>query len=112
MTDEERKELARRPPWVGAKIHDRGAPYVIVGGYHTSDEKAIAAGEAPHFWAAACVHRHGIYPMRWVEETHESRVGSGYTLVQHPTLDLWDADTRHNFLRRYPGVDVTFWETE
>ena len=109
MTDEERKELARRPPWVGAKIHDRGAPYVIVGGYHTSDEKAIAAGEAPHFWAAACVHRHGVYPLRWTEET---RSGSGYTLVQHPTLDLWDADTRHNFLRRYPGVDVTFWETE
>ena len=109
MTDEDRKELLRRPPWVGARIHDRGAPYVIVGGYNASDEKAIAAGEAPHFWAAACVYRHGIYPMRWIEET---RHRGEFTLVEHPTLNLFDADTRANFLRRYPGVDVTFWETE
>lgn len=105
---EEKCELLRRPPWVGARIIDRGAGYVVIGGYHASDEKAIAAGEAPHFWAAACVHRHGVYPLRWTEET---RSGSGYTLVQHPTLDLWDADTRHNFLRRYPDADVSFWET-
>ena len=109
MTDDDRKELARRPPWVGARIIDRGAGYVIIGGYNASDEKAIAAGEDPHFWAAACVHRHGVYPLRWAEET---RHRGEFTIVEHPTLNLFDADTRANFLRRYPDADVTFWEAE
>lgn len=106
MTDEQ-IALARRPPWVGARIIDRGAPYIIIGGYHWSDQRAVAAGDDPYFWAAACVYRHGVYPLRWTEET---RHVSGFAFIEHPTLDLYDPDTRAAFLRRYPDADISPWE--
>jgi hypothetical protein len=81
--------------------------YVVLGGYWDSDNKALAAGVKPFAYMIGCPYR-GITSMylKWEPEIMRSKTVPTFTWVEYPVVDLHDADTLHNFRRRYPLFDL------
>lgn len=83
-------------------INDRGARYIIVGGYHSNDQRDLAMERYPRTWAAFCPGRRACYPLVW----EASVLSKEHGYMEYPVVDLRDPDTRHNFIRRYPAFDL------